>query len=84
MKDILAFASYTVKTDFPQMGEEALALEMPFDEKTVLDQCVDFIKKDCQLEEVNVFHAEDADAPDAGNRKKDAKPGKPAFYTYSE
>lgn len=26
MKDILAFVSFTVKTDFPQMGEDAFAL----------------------------------------------------------
>ena len=26
MKDILAFASFTVKTDFPQLGEDAFTL----------------------------------------------------------
>lgn len=50
---------------------------MPFDEKTVLDQCIDYIKKDCQLDDVQVFHAEDENAADPMNRKKDAKPGKP-------
>ena len=57
---------------------------MPFDEKEVLDQCVHFIKKDCQLDDVQVFHAEDVNAPDPMNRKKDAKPGKPTFCVYSE
>lgn len=28
MKDILAFASFTVKTDFPQLGEDAFTLGM--------------------------------------------------------
>ena len=79
MKDILAFASFTVKTDFPQLGEDAFTLG-----REVLDQCVHFIKKDCQLDDVQVFHAEDANAPDPMNRKKDAKPGKPAFCVYSE
>ena len=58
--------------------------EMPFDEKQVMESCATFIKKDCQLDDVQVFHAEDVNAPDPMNRKKDAKPGKPAFCVYSE
>ena len=32
---------------------------MPFDEKQVMESCATFIKKDCQLDDVQVFHAED-------------------------
>jgi hypothetical protein len=49
-----------------------------------LDQCADYILKDCQLVDMKVFHAEDESAPDPMNRKKDAKPGKPAFAAFYE
>lgn len=57
---------------------------MPFDEKSVFESCRDYVMKDCQLEDMQVFHAEDSEVPDPMNRKKDAKPGKPAFCTYYE
>ena len=57
---------------------------MPFDEKTVLDQCIDYIKNDFHLVDLKVFHSEDENAADPMNRKKDAKPGKPAFYAYAD
>ena len=57
---------------------------MPFDEKNVLEACRDYVTKDCQLDDMQVFYAEDADIPDPMNRKKDAKPGKPAFCAYYE
>ena len=57
---------------------------MPFDEKNVLEACRDYVVKDCQLDDMQVFHAEEADIPDPMNRKKAAKPGKPAFCAYYE
>lgn len=70
---------------------------MPFDEKQVMESCATFIKKDCQLDDVQVFHAEDesisfpcdvgilhSHVPDPMNRKKEAKPGKPAYCAYYE
>lgn len=71
---------------------------MPFDEKQVMESCATFIKKDCQLDDVQVFHAEDETisflecdgdsfiryVPDPMNRKKEAKPGKPAYCAYYE
>ena len=84
MKDVLAFAAFTVKTDFPQLGEDAFTLEMPFDEKEVMEACRAYILHDCQLDELTVFHAEDPSVPDPMNRKKDAKPGKPAFCCFYE
>ena len=84
MKDVLAFASFTVKTDFPQLGEDAFTLEMPFDEKEVMEACRAYILNDCQLADLTVFHAEDPSVPDPMNRKKDAKPGKPAFCCFYE
>ena len=71
MKDVLAFASFTVKTDFPQLGEDAFALEMPFDEKEVMEACRVYILNDCQLADLTVFHAEDPSVPDPMNRKKE-------------
>lgn len=63
---------------------------MPFDEKQVMESCATFIKKDCQLDDVQVFHAEDesisfpcdvgilhSHVPDPMNRKKEAKPASP-------
>ena len=70
---------------------------MPFDEKQVMESCATFIKKDCQLDDVQVFHAEDesisfpcdvdilhSHVPDPMNRKKEAKPSKPAYCAYYE
>lgn len=57
---------------------------MPFDEKNVFEACRDYVMKDCQLDDMQVFYADDADIPDPMNRKKDAKPGKPAFCAYYE
>ena len=71
---------------------------MSFDEKQVMESCATFIKKDCQLDDVQVFHAEDETisflecgggsfiryVPDPMNRKKEAKPGKPAYCAYYE
>lgn len=59
-------------------------VEMPFDEKEVLEECRDYILTDCQLDDIQIFHAEDESVPDPMNRKKDAKPGKPGFYAYYE
>ena len=62
-----------------------------------MESCATFIKKDCQLDDVQVFHAEDdsisfprhvgilhSHVPDPMNRKKEAKPGKPAYCAYYE
>ena len=57
---------------------------MPFDEKKVLEDCRDYVMKDSQLDDMQIFYAEDADIPDPSNRKKDAKPGKPSFCAYYE
>lgn len=83
-KQAMPFAAFVVKNDVKGQGRDALNLETPFDEFTVLGENINYIQKDCGLDEVNIYHSNDVSAPDPGKKKDTAIPAKPVPYFFFE
>ena len=79
LKNIMAFASFTVKTDFPHLGEDAFTLETPFNEKTSIEETLSAFKKAIGTEDVRIIYSDDTTVADPKKKKDEAKPGKPSF-----
>lgn len=86
----MAFASFTVKTDFPHLGEDAFTLgmcfvfvvwwvETPFNEKTSIEETLSAFKKAIGTEDVRIIYSDDTTVADPKKKKDEAKPGKPSF-----
>jgi len=74
MQTAMAFAD-VVKDEFLISGMAALDLKMPFDEKILLDESLEFIRKSIGVQDLTVEYAENDDTAKG-------KPGKP-FITFS-
>ncbi|KAK8791036.1 hypothetical protein WA158_005667 [Blastocystis sp. Blastoise] len=79
LKNIMAFASFTIKTDFPHLGEDAFTLETPFNEKDAIEEFMPAFKKAIGCDDIIVVYNDDETMPDPKKKKDDAKPGKPGY-----
>lgn len=65
------------KVDFKTSGMSALDLKMPFDEKSFLEESLEFVRKSIGVPEVTVEYADENDT-------SKGKPGKPSvFYSWT-
>lgn len=83
-KQPMQYAAFVIKNDVPSTGRDALNLETPFDEYQVISENINYIQKDCGLDEVKVYHSTDESAPDPAKKKNGAIPAKPVAYFFNE
>lgn len=81
MKDCLKFAAY-VRDDFKDRGAEALELTLPYDQKAVLLDNLDYVLKSVGLEELSIFNLSEPNVPGPDNKKKGVLPAKPEIALY--
>lgn len=72
MKQAMHFIA-SIKEDFKKQGKSALNLQLPFDEKNLIEENSDFIKESLELKklEVSIFDSQDG--------KSKIKPGSPSI-----
>ena len=80
-KDCLKFAAY-VRDDFKERGAEALELTLPYDQKAIVLDNLDYVLKSVGLEELSVHNLSEPDVPGESKKKQNALPGKPEIALY--
>lgn len=82
-KFVMPFASFMLQNDVKAIGKAALALELPFDEKAMLEARKDVIMRQLNVgqavETITFAYAEDDCPQDAKNKRANAIPGAPVI-----
>jgi len=77
MKQVMPFASFVMKQEVKARGSEALELELPFDEASMLRDLAEVIKSQLKLDELEVVSAAE-EHPSGYEQQRDAAgPAKP-------
>eukprot|EP01090_Pellita_catalonica_P001695 TRINITY_DN1144_c0_g4_i1.p1 TRINITY_DN1144_c0_g4~~TRINITY_DN1144_c0_g4_i1.p1 ORF type:complete len:802 (-),score=148.37 TRINITY_DN1144_c0_g4_i1:83-2251(-) len=62
-----------------KQGVDAMKLDIPFKEVEFLEEMKDFIRTQLELEKLDLYSSEDADAPDPKKKKDNSSPLAPSF-----
>jgi leucyl-tRNA synthetase len=82
-KNVMQFAAF-VKSEASLRGQEALELQMPFNQKDVLASNKAYLVGSLELEDIQFFDVAD-EIPNADAKKLEtATPGKPAIHLYAQ
>jgi len=81
MKFTMQFASFT-KSEVEEVGSMAMDIQLPFDQKEILSECIRYIKGQLSLPDVDVIDIDtDSAAADIPAAKAEiATPGKPYLW----
>jgi leucyl-tRNA synthetase len=84
-KLLLQFGAF-MRDEANDRGPDALATEMTFDQKAILEENISYITKSLDLTDVTFYNIESAsDIPNGDQKKKESSvPGKPAFSFYTK
>ena len=84
MKNIMQFASF-MRNEANEIGLEALELSMPFDQKIIFVESLQYLKTQLGIEALDVFNLDlDHDLPSIPEKAADnATPGKPYLFMYA-
>merc|ERR1711937_28927 len=80
----MPFASFVVKEELKGRGREALDLQLPFDEATMLEELGFIIRKQLGIPEITIADAVEEDPRDTTKKAANAVPGKPQIIFVSE
>mmetsp|Transcript_96334 Transcript_96334/g.220889 ORF Transcript_96334/g.220889 Transcript_96334/m.220889 type:complete len:533 (+) Transcript_96334:1805-3403(+) len=83
-KKVMPFASFVVQTEVKARGRDALELSLPFDEASMLTEVVDVIKKQLDLQGVDIQSSDTAHEKDSTTMREAAQPAKPAIYFWAD
>lgn len=83
-KLLMQFGAF-MRDEAKDRGRDALAFEMTFDQKAILEENVTYIKRSLELKEVSFYNIEEGVFPPGVDKKKAdaAVPGKPSFSFYT-
>ena len=73
MKNVMQFASFT-KKEVEDVGSIAMDTQLPFDQSTVLENIIDYIKKQTNLDEIDVIKQHDDIPPKVSENVALGKP----------
>jgi len=74
-KGVMPFANFVIKGDVKARGKEALELELPFDERAMLEERKDVIMRQLKIDSLAFGVPSDPCEADAKNRRGTATPG---------
>jgi len=74
-KGVMPFANFVIKGDVKTRGKEALELELPFDERAMLEERKDVIMRQLKIDSLEFGVPSDPCEADAKNRRGAATPG---------
>jgi leucyl-tRNA synthetase len=77
IKLTMQFASY-MKNEVLDVGPVALDVQLPFDQKEVLEPALKYIQSQLAIPDIDVAKIEDSDAPD--RLRENVTPGKPTMW----
>jgi len=80
-KNSLQFGA-AIRDDFKERGAEALELTLPFDQKGIILDNMDYILKNVGLEELSVYNLSEPNLPAEAKKKQNVLPGKPEIALY--
>jgi leucyl-tRNA synthetase len=81
-KGAMPFANFVMANDVKARGKEALALELPFDERAMYEERMDVIVRQLKVEELTFASPSDPCAADPKNKRALATPSKPVIVFY--
>eukprot|EP00607_Mallomonas_marina_P007653 CAMPEP_0182422418 /NCGR_PEP_ID=MMETSP1167-20130531/8097_1 /TAXON_ID=2988 /ORGANISM="Mallomonas Sp, Strain CCMP3275" /LENGTH=1133 /DNA_ID=CAMNT_0024600465 /DNA_START=65 /DNA_END=3466 /DNA_ORIENTATION=- len=81
-KILMQFGAF-MRDEAKERGPDALASEMAFDQKAILQENSVYITKALELTGVKFYNVEDSDVPGDKKKMDTAVPGKPAYHFFS-
>jgi hypothetical protein len=81
-KQLMQFGAF-MRDEAKDRGRDALAIQMTFDQKAILEENANYIKRALELHDISFFNVEDGNLPGDKKKADQAVPGKPSvsFYT---
>lgn len=81
-KFLMQFGAF-MRDEAKERGPDALATEMAFDQKSIIQENALFVKKALDLVEVSIFNVEEGNVPGDKKKYEGAVPGKPAYMFFT-